>query len=403
MRKLVVQGKKLMGFTVSPVRPLLVMLSLILLSACANPLGIRPAPELLDAIDFEFTQGIPVEQPLEAIRTEGLTKDEINTAQVYKANYRAVLNVMSLNAYRTRFGTAFPNSGQGSGFIIKADGAVVTNYHVVQGAQQLIVTLYDGSRYPAKIVGFDVEMDLAIIRFDPLGRQLTTIKFGDSSLLQVGEKAFAFGNPFGFEGTLTTGIVSALKRPIQIESGFILSDLVQTDAAINPGNSGGPLLNSRGELIGVNTLIISPSAGSSGIGLAISSNTVKRIVTQLLDSGRVNRGWLDIEGIALDARLARAAGISTKEGLLITRIIPGGNADLAGLKDGSTGRHIRYGMNKIPVDGDIIAAFNGNKITGIAEFFSLLEMTQPNEVVTLSIARNGKTQTIQLSLSERPK
>ena len=393
----------LKGSTFSPVRPLPVILGLILLSSCANPMGIRPAPEVFDAIDFEFTRGIPAEQALEPIRTEGRTEDEINTAQVYRANYRAVLNVMSLNAYRTRFGTTFPDSGLGSGFIIKPDGTVVTNYHVVEDAQQLIVTLYDGSRYPAKLIGFDVEMDLATIRFDPLGRPLTTIEFGDSSSLQVGEKVLAFGNPFGFEGTLTTGIVSALKRPVQIQSGFILSDLIQTDAAINPGNSGGPLLNSRGQLIGVNTLIISPSGGSSGIGLAISSNAVNRIVTQLLDFGRVNRGWLDIEGIALNARLARAGGFSTTEGLLITHIIPGGNADRAGLKDGSTGRHIRYGMNRIPVEGDVIVAFNGNKITGIAEFFSLLEMTRPNEVVTLTVVRSGKLQAIQLSLSDRPK
>ncbi len=392
----------LLGSAFSPTRPPLVILGLIFLSACANPLGIRPAPEILEAIKFEFTRGAPVEQAVEPVRTEGLTEDEINTARVYKANYRAVLNVMSLNAYRTRFGTTFPESGQGSGFIIRADGTVVTNYHVVQDAQQLIVTMYDGSRYPAKIIGFDIEMDLAVIRFDPLGRRLATIKFGDSSSLQVGEKALAFGNPFGLEGTLTTGIVSALKRPFQIRSGYIMSDLVQTDAAINPGNSGGPLLNSRGELIGVNTLIVSPSAGSSGIGLAISSNTVKRIVSQLVVSGRVNRGWLDIEGIELDARLARAAGIGTKEGLLITHVIPGGNADAAGLKDGNTGRHVRYGMHRIPVEGDIIVAFNGNRVTSIAELFSLLETTQPNEVVILSIVRNGKTQTIQLSLSERP-
>ena len=391
-----------MRSTFSPVRPFLAILGLILLSSCAHTMGVRPAPEFFDAIDFEFTQGIPIEQAVEAVRTEGLTEDEINTAQVYKANYRAVLNVMSLHAYRTRFGSTFPDSGLGSGFIIKSDGTVVTNYHVVRDAQQVIVTLYDGSRYPAKIIGYDIEMDLAVIRFDPLGRRLTTIAFGDSSLLQVGEKALAFGNPFGLEGTLTTGIVSALKRPLKMQSGFIMSDLVQTDAPINPGNSGGPLLNSRGELIGVNTLIISPSAGSSGIGLAISSNTVNRIVSQLSVSGRVNRGWLDIEGIALNARLAKAAGMSITEGLLITRIIPGGNADVAGLKDGSTGRHIRYGMHRIPVEGDIIVGFNGSRVTGVAELFALLETTRPDQVVTLSIVSNGITRSVELSLSERP-
>ena len=144
------------------------------------------------------------------------------------------------------------------------------------------------------------------------------------------------------------------------------------------------------------------TGGNSGIGLAISSNTANRIVSQLLVSGRVNRGWLDIEGVALDARLARAAGLGTREGLLITRVIPGGNADVAGLRDGNQGRHIRYGMHRIPVEGDIIVAIDGNRVTGIAELFSLLETTQPDDVVILTVIRSGTTRTVQLSLSRRP-
>ena len=386
----------------SYLRRIAFFLGLALLGACANPLGIRPAPDVLATIDFEFTRGIPPEPTLAPLRTEGRTADEINTARVYRDNHRAVLNVMSVNAYRTRFGTVFPDSGVGSGFLVRADGTAVTNYHVVEDAQQLIVTLYDGSRYPAQTIGYDVEMDLAVIRFDPLGRRLTTIAFGDSSSLQVGEKAIAFGNPFGLEGTLTTGIVSAVKRPLQTRSGFIMSDLVQTDAAINPGNSGGPLVNSRGELVGVNSMIISPSASSAGIGLAIPSNTAKRIVAQLISSGRVDRGWLDIEGIALDARLARAGGLDAAQGLLITRVIPGGNAERAGLRDGSAGRQVRYGVHSIPVEGDILVAFNGQKVVGIAELFALLESTRPNDVVTLTILRNGALENLQLVLSERP-
>ena len=197
-----------------------------------------------------------------------LLEAEKTAVSIYYELNRGVVNITSVSVAYSLFFQAYPQSGSGSGAIIDTDGTVLTNYHVIKGSQQLAVTLYDGSRYLAEIVGVDPENDLALISFDPGGRELVTIPLGVSSNLQVGQLVLALGNPFGLERTLTTGIISGLERPLQNEDSFLLTNLIQTDASINPGNSGGPLLNSAGELIGINTMILSPSAGSVGIGFA---------------------------------------------------------------------------------------------------------------------------------------
>jgi hypothetical protein len=226
---------------------------LVMSSGCARLAGVTPAPEYFDDIEPFFTLGVPEEPELPPLRTEGLTEDEINTVRIYRERHRAVVNLTSLSAYRTRFFGTVPASGTGSGFILDRHGVVVTNHHVVEGAQRVVLTLHDGSNYPAQVIGSDPEMDLAVLRFDPQGRNLVTIPMGDSASLQVGQKVLALGNPFGLEGTLTAGVISALDRPIQLGSGFIIRDLIQSDAAINPGNSGGaaaefPGRRDRGEL-----------------------------------------------------------------------------------------------------------------------------------------------------------
>lgn len=374
----------------------------LVLAGCATSESPRPAPELLDRVEFPFTQGVPQERPLPPLRTEGLQDDEINTASVYRDRIRGVVNITSLSAYRTRFGTPFPDSGTGSGFIIDQRGTVVTNHHVVERGQRLIVTLYDGSLYRAEVVGTDPELDLAVLRFDPQGRELTTLPRGASDELQVGQRVYALGNPFGLEGTLTTGVVSALNRPVQTASGFLMRDLVQTDASINPGNSGGPLLDSRGRVIAVNTMMISPGPGSVGIGLAVPVNAVDRVVGQILREGRVTRGWIDVRGLALTPSLASAGGLPVRQGILVTHVQSGSEAEAAGLRGGDGQRRVRYGPHRVPLGGDVILAVNGEPTASVAELFASLEATQPDDEATLTVLRDGQRRQVTITLSARP-
>ncbi|WP_290649494.1 trypsin-like peptidase domain-containing protein [Aquisalimonas sp.] len=377
------------------------MLLLVALGGCATVERVQPAPELLDQVEFPFTRGVPVDTQRPPLYTEGLRDEEINTVQLHRDRIRGVVNITSLSAYRTRFGRAFPDAGTGSGFIIDQRGTVVTNHHVVQRGQRLVVTLYDGSHYRAAVIGSDPELDLAVLRFDPQGRELTTLTPGDSDRLQVGQHVFALGNPFGLEGSLTAGVVSALNRPVQTASGFIMRDLVQTDAAINPGNSGGPLLNTRGKVVAVNSMMISPLPGSVGIGLAIPVNAVDRIVSQILQGGRVSRGWIDIQGLALTPRLAAATNVPVQRGILITRVASGSHAADAGLQGGDEQRRIRYGAHRIPVGGDVLLAINGQRIGSVAELLASLESTRPGDRATLTLLRDGERSDVAVTLSAR--
>lgn len=377
--------------------------AMVLLTTACSGLGTpQPDPAYIDRLEIPYTRDVPEEPPLPPLRTEGLGEDEINTVRVHRERIRAVVNVTSLSAYRTRLTGTVPLGGSGSGFIIDQQGTVVTNHHVIEGAQRLIITLYDGSHYRARVIGTDPELDLAVLRFDPLGRRLWTLPPGDSDRLQVGQKVIALGNPFGLEGTLTTGVVSALNRPLQIGSGFIVRNLIQTDAAINPGNSGGPLLDRHGEVIGINSMIVSPAAASAGIGLAIPVNAALQVVSEILDTGAVARGWIEIEGIALDARLAEGRGGGAKKGILVTRVLPNGNAEAAGLRDGRNGRVLRHGLHRIPLEGDVIVSIDGESIASVPDLLAALADTRPGQSVTLTIRRNGESLEIPLTLASRP-
>jgi S1-C subfamily serine protease len=239
----------------------------------------------------------------------------------------------------------------------------------VAEADIVVVTLYDGSNYQARIIGSDAENDLAVLKFDPAGRQMQNIIPGNSRDLQVGQKVLALGNPFGLEGTLTTGIISGINRPLRTEAGFLLKGMIQTDAAINPGNSGGALLNSMGELIGINTMIISPGGmGSVGIGFAIPVETAMRIVPELIETGRVNRGWIEIEALSMTPNLARQLNTQfLRYGVLVTSVLKGGNADKAGLKGGNQRQSVGLGLNSIAVGGDIITSINDRIIKNILQ------------------------------------
>ncbi len=344
------------------------------------------------------------EPPLPKIREEGLNNQEINSMQVYRDNIRAIVNVTTVNLYQSRFAGSYSQEGSGSGVIVSDKGYILTNKHVIADADFVVVTLYDGTNYQARTIGSDAENDLAVIKFEPVGRTLQTIIAGSAKDLQVGQQVLALGNPFGLEGTLTLGVVSGINRPLQSKDGFLLKGMIQTDAAINPGNSGGALLNSRGELIGINTMIISPGGnGSVGIGFAIPVETALRVIPELIETGRVNRGWIEIEALSMTANLARQLSLPfIKPGILVTSVLPEGNAEQAGLKGGDQRRSVGLGLNSISVGGDIITRINGKEINNVLDYFSVLESSRPGDKYEIEYLRGGIMGLTTIVLYERP-
>jgi S1-C subfamily serine protease len=318
-----------------------------------------------------------------------ISEDEKENIQIYKVLNEAVVNITSVSYGYNWFLEPVPQAGTGSGSIIDQQGHVVTNYHVVKDAEQLFITLSDGTEHAGKVIGADPENDLAVIKFDPKGKQLKTITLGNSASLMVGQKVLAIGNPFGLERTLTTGIVSGLGRPIKLNSTYVLREMIQTDASINPGNSGGPLLNSKGEMIGINTIIYTPSGGSVGIGFAVPIDIAKRVIPELIQHGKVSRGWIDIVPVQLFPALVDYAKLPVKQGLLISEVTPGGNASSAGLKGGDKNKAVRYRRSVIYLGGDIIVEIDHLAITSLADFYAALEDNKPGEVVSVKAVRNG--------------
>src|SRR5450432_3020095 len=268
----------------------------------------------------------------EASGGEGLDAEEQNNIGVYRKNIDSVVNITSRVMTFDFFYGLVPQEGQGSGFVIDKEGRILTNYHVIADARQVEVTLHDRKKYKASIVGTDKSHDLAIVQIK--APNLQPMVLGDSTNLQVGQKVYAIGNPFGLAGTLTQGIVSSI-RQVQEPDGMVIEDAIQTDAAINPGNSGGPLLNSHGEVIGINTIIASSVGQSAGIGFAIPINTAKAVVNDLVTLGRVRRPALGVRTIPIDPELADELGLSADYGLLIVQAVAGGAADRAGLRGGN--------------------------------------------------------------------
>lgn len=371
------------------------------LTGCGTLLPIIPAPEAVRRFEPEFTTGVPGEEPLPPLRLEGRAEFERIAIRVYRENLRSVVNITTLAAYRNRIGTTIPSTGGGSGFFHDTDGHVITNNHVIEDAQSIVVTLYDGSNYKAEVVGVDEELDIAVIRIDPKGRTLAPVRWGSSERLQIGQSVFALGNPFGLEGTLTSGLVSGLRRPMETDSGFLVNNLVQTDTAINPGNSGGPLLDSEGTVVGMNVSIVSPTGANIGIGFALPADTVLRVARQIIAEGRVERGWIELQGVPLDRSLAQAAGIGVSRGLLVTRVRESGNAAEAGLQGGEDGRVLQRGGYSIPVDGDVIVAVDGFEVTSLATYFGALETTQPGQRVAVTVVRGGERLELAVELTSR--
>ena len=335
-----------------------------------------------------------------SVRSPDLTDDEINNIEIYDRANKAVVYVTTTIMQYSYFYGATPQEGTGSGVIIDQDGHVLTNYHVIKGADKISITLADGTEVDGKVTGVDPENDLAVVQFNPKGKALSTIPFGNSSTLRVGMKVLAIGNPFGFDRTLTTGIVSGLARPLQTEDGYLIRETIQTDAAINPGNSGGPLLNSRGELIGINSAIYSPSGASAGVGFAIPVNTAKRISDELIRYGEVRRGWIDIDPIQLFPQLVSYFRLPVPKGVLVSAART--NALAAGIRGGDPGKAVRAGRTMINGGGDIIVSVNSQKVETLSDFYTSLEDTKPGEIVEVKVNRAGQERTLSVKLVQQP-
>lgn len=326
--------------------------------------------------------------------------DELQNISIFERCNKAVVHIETQVTDDSSYFNAVPESDTGSGFFISTDGLIVTNYHVIADASIITVSLYDGSVYSANLLGADKENDIAVIRIAPLeGTEISVLAFGDSDSLLVGQKVIAIGNPFGYDRTMVTGIISGLSRPIRDEEGNVLLGMVQTSAPINPGNSGGPLLNTAGQVIGINTSIYSTSGTSQGMNFAVASNTAAVSVNDIVQYGKVSRGWLDIVPVQLSQTIVDYASLKVSNGLLVSQVVPGGLADQAGLRAGT--QQVRYGSSVIYLGGDIITEINGVSVSDYSDLFTALSNTKPGDVVPVMIDRNGTSIRLQIGLVER--
>ena len=335
-------------------------------------------------------------EPEAATAATGYSPDEQNNIDIYKSARDATVNITSTVYTRSFFGV-FPEKGTGSGFIITPEGEVLTNNHVVSGSSQLTVTLSDKKVYKAKVLGYDPANDLALIKIEA-GRKLPTVKLGDSDHLVVGQKVLAIGNPFQFEGTLTTGIVSSLGRRIETEDSN-LDGMIQTDAAINPGNSGGPLLDSHGNVIGINTAIYG-AQGSIGIGFAMPIARAKAMLDQYQASGKISRPWLGVNTFYVAGDLAEMIKLPASGGLLIQSIERGSAAEAAGLR-GPT-QAVIVGNYRLGIGGDLIVAADGQTIDDKETLTRLLNRKHGGDAMELTVHRNGRNVKVPVKLGEAP-
>jgi putative serine protease PepD len=293
---------------------------------------------------------------------------------------------------------AGPQQAQGSGFVYDAQGHIVTNQHVVAGARSISVRFSNGNTYNATLVGSDASTDLAVLRVNAPASVLVPLELGDSSTLAVGDGVIALGSPFGLEGTLTTGVVSALHRQMTAPNNYTINDSIQTDAAINHGNSGGPLLNLAGQIVGVNAQIASESGGNDGVGFAVPSNTVKLIVGQLLGSGSVSHAYLGVGVETIPASAAQPLG--TAAGVEVATVRTGSPAARAGLKAATGSRTVRGQI--YPTGGDVITAVAGQSISSAAELQTAIDAQKPGTTVSITYVRGGKTTSVDVRLGTRP-
>jgi S1-C subfamily serine protease len=330
---------------------------------------------------------------------DALTEEESINVRIYRQASPAVANILTKATEYDFFMDPVPVEGAGSGFIIDPKGFILTNYHVVAGAQTIEVILGDQSRYPAKFVGADQRNDVALIKIDPKGKELAALPLGDSSTLQVGQKVLAIGDPFGFQSTLTTGVVSAIGRTVQTSQTTFIDEAIQTDASINKGNSGGPLINTHGEVIGINSAIYTPSGTTAGIGFAIPINSAKLIANDLMTEGRVRRAYLGVQTVPVSGWLAQALDLPVQEGLLVEQTTKGSPAAVSGLHGGD--RVASAGMRRIVIGGDVIVALDGQKVANQFDMNVLLNRKRPGETVSVTVFRGAKKMDIAVKLGEK--
>ncbi|MCR4821981.1 MAG: trypsin-like peptidase domain-containing protein [Treponema sp.] len=332
----------------------------------------------------------------------GYTQDEEQNISVYEKCNEAVVNittqVMGINWFLE---PVVQEGGSGSGSIIDKRGYVVTNVHVISNASKINISMADGTSYEGRVIGKDTESDIAVIKFNPPDNvSLKTIDFGNSNNLKVGQKVIAIGNPFALERTMTTGIISGLGRPIQESTNVIIRNMIQTDAAINPGNSGGPLLDTNGKMVGINTMIISNSGSSAGIGFAVPVSTARRVVDDLIRYGKVNRGILKISPVQMTSSIARYAGIPINTGILVSEVESGSSTEKSGILGGK--EQVQYGSRFKPttiyLGGDIITGIDNITVRTYADYTSALESKRPGDSVTVTVFRNNEYKKLKVTL-----
>jgi S1-C subfamily serine protease len=332
-----------------------------------------------------------------------LSSDEETNIRVYSQVSPGVVNITrTIVEYDFFFAPVATEGGTGSGCVLDTEGNILTNYHVIESADSLEVSLPDHTKYRAKVIGFDKQNDLAVIRLANVPKdRLHPITLGDSGALKVGQRVLAIGNPLGLQNTLTTGIVSSLGRRIKTEDGTLVDNVIQTDAAINPGNSGGPLLNTAGEMIGINTSIFTIRGGGSiGIGFAIPANAIRRVVTELIRDGRVRRAWFGIEGYELSEDFASALNLPVKNGIMIAKVYRGSSADQAGIQ-GANQIALLYNQ-RIGIGGDILTEMEGKPVGSLEELRLVLETKRPGETVRVTMYRGRSKSQKSVVLVEAP-
>ncbi|MGC9394614.1 MAG: S1C family serine protease [Anaerolineae bacterium] len=393
-------------------RKFYVLISVFLLLAtsfgCLALQTLTPAPVTPMPLAEATTSVSPTRTPWIVEPPDGPIRQlETQVEAVYVAVGDAVVNISVTSVGYDYFFNAIPSEGSGSGFVYDTQGRIVTNYHVIENADEIQVTFADGVAFTGTVIGSDPTYDLAVIEIDAGNYPLRPIPLADSEGIRVGQFVVAIGNPFGLDQTVTFGVVSSLGRVIESPDGRYIGEAIQTDAAINPGNSGGPLLDLQGRVIGVNAQIVSPSQANAGIGFAIPANTVNRVVPELISKGRYRHPWMGVRffPVGLSQRLAASfdeLGADVPErGVLILGVEPGTPAEDAGLRGGDRSVNTPYGT--IMIGGDAIVAIDGTSITGPSGLIAYLETnTRPGQTIQVTVLRDNEEVTLPLTLTERP-
>ncbi len=335
---------------------------------------------------------------VEIVKQTGDADEEV-VISAYNKVAPSVVHVASTVLTRNFFMEVVPQEGVGSGVIVSPEGYILTNNHVVENAKFIKVVLSDGSENDATLVGADPSTDLAVIKIAPTPA-LQVAALGDSDALRVGMRAIAIGNPFRLDRTITTGVISALNRTLRTEEGYIILNVIQTDASINPGNSGGPLVNSKGEVVGINTAIFSPIQGSVGIGFAIPINTAKKVKKELIEKGSVSHPWLGISGTDITEEISKALNLPVKEGVLVVSVVSGSPAEKAGLRGGS--KEIVVGRMQILAGGDVITSIDGRKVKAMLDISQHLITRSVGDIVEIGFIRGGEQKSVNVTLGRRP-